>query len=230
MLSILVSFLIDLFCQVELSIKGNNMFIGTVLKAIEVEDLICRKGKSHFCYLARSVIRSADAPSLSDVSGNETSLSGDLSQGEGDDQFYEASETLNDENPQSVGTEPEYFSSQNFLSSNNTIRALSFSRLADLLPTDNNYSGSGNPAAAGALDSFVKAQIVVYDKNSSVHDGIETKVSCLGVLVSSSCSYLFAYSSYTLCPLLYRWQFHLLPCHCFAAGLRFWPSWISLVL
>ena len=96
--------IIDLLCQVELLVKDNDMFIGMVLKSLEVEDLICRKGRSQYCYLARSVIRSSDALSLSNVNGDGTFVSDDLSQGEGEDEFYEASETLNDESPQSWGT------------------------------------------------------------------------------------------------------------------------------
>lgn len=166
--------------RVELSMKGSDMFIGTVLKALEVEDLVCRKGKSHSCYLARSVIRSSDAPSLSNIIGNEALISGDMSQGEGDDQFYEASETLNDESPQSLETELEYFSSQNFLS-DNSIKAPSFSRLAGLLPADI------STGATEALDSFVKAQIVIYDKDSSAHDGIDTKVAVSLATLSFFC-------------------------------------------
>ncbi|KAL3499805.1 hypothetical protein ACH5RR_038898 [Cinchona calisaya] len=173
--------------RVELSMKGNDMFIGTVLKALEVEDLICRRGKSHSCYLARSVIQSSDASSLSNISGDETFVSGDLSQGEADDEFYEASETLNDESPQSLRTEPEYFSSQNFLSSDNATRAPSFSRLAGLLPTDNSYTGTDSMEASDTLDSFVKAQIVVYDKNSSLYDGTDTKVAVSLATLSFFC-------------------------------------------
>nr|XP_027080056.1 uncharacterized protein LOC113703042 isoform X2 [Coffea arabica] len=173
--------------RVELLVKDNDMFIGMVLKSLEVEDLICRKGRSQYCYLARSVIRSSDALSLSNVNGDGTFVSDDLSQGEGEDEFYEASETLNDESPQSWGTQPDYFSSQNFLSVDNTIRALSFSRLSGLLPANNSHPGDDNMEVNDTLDSFVKAQVIFYDKNSSLDEGVETKVAVSLATLSFFC-------------------------------------------
>ncbi|CAI9095544.1 OLC1v1031527C1 [Oldenlandia corymbosa var. corymbosa] len=172
--------------RVELSIRGNDMFIGTVLKALEVEDLVCCKGKSQPCYLARSIIRSSDAPVLSDNIDDKRLSSGDYSQGEGDDEFYEASETLNEESPQSVGTEQRsHF--QSFGLSDNHIKSPSFSRLVGLLPSEHGDSGADNFVPSNQLDSFVKAQIAVYDKNSAVREGIETKVAVTLATLSFFC-------------------------------------------
>lgn len=150
--------------RVEFSIRGNDMFIGTVLKALEVEDLIAHGGMCHPCYLARSFIRSNNEPfSLGNTSRNDTFESGDFSQGEGEDRFYEASETLIEESPRVVP-------------SDNLLKAPSFNRVTNLLPTDNTHFGTDDTEVPDTVDSFVKAQIVVYDQNSMLYNNIDTKV------------------------------------------------------
>lgn len=171
-----------LLIQVEFAIKGNDMFIGTVLKALELEDLVSHGETSHPCYLARSFIRSTDAPfSLANGSGDDTFESSDFALGEGDDKFYEASETLNDESPRVTSSD------------NLALKALSFRRVPDLLPTDKIHFGIDNTEVSDTLDSFVKAQIVIYDQNSVRYDNVDTKVnsftafdSSLSLFISSS--------------------------------------------
>ncbi|KAG9142715.1 hypothetical protein Leryth_005471 [Lithospermum erythrorhizon] len=145
--------------RVEFLMKGNDIFIGLVLKALEIEDLVCRKGKSKRLYVARSFIRSADAPPLLIDTENQGPLSSGSIQSDGEDNFYEAPEDLND------------------LDSAHPLHNLpKFSRVPGLLPLGN-YSGSDHMDVTDTLDSFVKAQIVIYDQNSPLYTDIDTQVT-----------------------------------------------------
>ena len=45
----------------EVSIRDNNIFVGTILKSLEIEDLVCGSQRwSQPCFLARSYIGTAD--------------------------------------------------------------------------------------------------------------------------------------------------------------------------
>ncbi|XP_060207492.1 uncharacterized protein LOC132635217 [Lycium barbarum] len=163
--------------RVELSIRGSDIFIGTLLKALEIEDLVCRTGMSGSCYLARSFIRNISAPPL--LKGVE-SQGNDSSQYEGEEEFYEASENLNDpiDSP---------YSSGNSLASEKTMsKAPSFNRLAGLLPIDVNESGN-SVTLTDTLDSFVKAQVAIYDQKSPRYTSIDTKVAVTLATLSFFC-------------------------------------------
>lgn len=165
--------------QVELSIRGNDVFIGTVLKALEIEDLICPKGTTRICYIARSFIRNADAPSLLDNTDSQTQTSNDINQFEGDDEFYEASENLNDSvgSPLTPGDEMEYTSSRIITQDSSDLKAPSFIRVAGLLPFDVTHLEAGQMGVTDSLDSFVKAQIVIFDQNSPLYSNVDKQVS-----------------------------------------------------
>ncbi|XWS49634.1 hypothetical protein CRYUN_Cryun12cG0020000 [Craigia yunnanensis] len=177
--------------QVELSIKGNDMFIGTVLKSLEIEDLICCNTVSQPCFLARSFIRSADAHSLLDDAGNQSFESKDLSQIEGDDKFYEAPENLVDSVECTTPTPRkayELVGLQKFLSSEKTsFKTRSFSRVTGLLPDDNLLPRREDVELSDTLDSFVKAQIVIYDQNSPLYNNIDMKVTVTLATLSFFC-------------------------------------------
>ncbi|KAK6122244.1 hypothetical protein DH2020_044005 [Rehmannia glutinosa] len=161
--------------HVELSIRENDIFIGTVLKALEIEDLVCRKGTSQF-YVARSFIRNADAPSLLDNTNSLTQASSNFSQCEGDDEFYEASENLNDSvgSPLSPGDEMEHMSSRIITQPDSSdLKAPSFMRVAGVLPFDVTYLEAGQMGVTDELDSFVKAQIVIFDQNSPLYSSVD---------------------------------------------------------
>ncbi|KAK1438468.1 hypothetical protein QVD17_04277 [Tagetes erecta] len=160
--------------RVELSIRANDMLIGTVLKALEVEDLVSCKGANQPCYLARSFIRQADAPVFRTVEN----------QSEADDQFYEASDSLNDP-VDSPGREFEYSSS--LPSERAILKTPSFSRIAGLLPDDARHAGENNSEVTDTLDSFVKAQIVFIDSNSVFYDNIDKRVTVTLATLSFYC-------------------------------------------
>lgn len=129
---------------------------------------MCQTGISGSCYLARSFIRNVGAPPLlNDVK----SQSNEFSQYDGEEEFYEASENLND-----LADSP--YSSGNFLSSEKTMsKAPSFNRFAGLLPIDVHDNGTNSVKLTDTLDSFVKAQVVIYDQKSPRYTSIDTKVS-----------------------------------------------------
>ncbi|XP_057978559.1 uncharacterized protein LOC131164992 isoform X2 [Malania oleifera] len=159
--------------QVQLSIRSNDMFIGTVLKSLEIEDLICHKGVSEPSYLARSFIGNVDAASSYEDAGSQSWGINDLSQSDGDEKFYEAADNMVDivDYPmQSPGRLQQSLTSEKL-----SLKPPSFSRIAHLLP-DDARTGREVIEPTDNLDSFVKAQIVIYDHNSLAYDNIDKKV------------------------------------------------------
>ncbi|XWS38677.1 hypothetical protein CRYUN_Cryun19dG0151500 [Craigia yunnanensis] len=176
--------------QVELSRKGNDMFIGTVLKSLEIEDLICCNTVSQPCFLARSFIRSADSHSLLDDAENQSFENNDLSPSEGDDKFYEAPENLVDSVECTTPTPRktcELVGLQKFCSSEKTSLKTSFSRVTGLLPDDNLLLRREDVELSDTLGSFVKAQIVMYDQNSPLYNNIDMKVTVTLATLSFFC-------------------------------------------
>lgn len=167
----------DLRKQVELSIRANEMFIGTVLKALEVEDLVCRKGMSEPCYLARSFIQSTYEPFITNATEDHSFGSSEKNQSEGDDRFYEVSENLNDPVDSPMQSAENFFTPHSRSSEKSNLKPPSFTRVAGLLPDDLTQTGSDPLEVTDTLDSFVKAQIIFYDQNSSLYDNIDKRVS-----------------------------------------------------
>ncbi|GER35434.1 pleckstrin homology (PH) domain-containing protein [Striga asiatica] len=150
-----------------------------LLKALEVEDLVCRKGTSQL-YIARSFITNIAAPSLLENSVSITHESSDVNQSEGDDEFYEAPEDLNDlaGSPMSPDDEMKGMSSGSITQSeNNDSKAPSFTRVAGVLPRDATRMEAGQEGVTDALGSFVKAQIIIFDQHSPLYSSVDTKVA-----------------------------------------------------
>ncbi|KAL6985853.1 hypothetical protein U1Q18_019226 [Sarracenia purpurea var. burkii] len=176
--------------QVELSIRANDMFIGTVLKSLEIEDLVCRKGMSPPCYLARSFIRTDESSGISGGHDDQNLSydSNDLDESEGDDKFYEASDILNDSVGSPMRNISEYISSQSsLLSEKSLLKPPSFTRVAGLLPNDSLQTRTEGVELAETLDSFVKAQIVIYDQNSLLYHNIDKQVTVTLATLSFFC-------------------------------------------
>ena len=75
----------------EVSIRDNNIFVGTILKSLEIEDLVCGSQRwSQPCFLARSYIGTADENLLFYNTMTRDVESGGLIPTETDDKFYEA--------------------------------------------------------------------------------------------------------------------------------------------
>jgi vacuolar protein sorting-associated protein 13A/C len=166
--------------QVELLIIEKDMFIGTVLKSLEIEDLVCRNRGSRPCFLARSFIGNADANSSSYDVEDQNFDGNNVTPSEGDDKFYEAPENLIDSvnhSMQSPSNKSEYPGSQNLHRSEIlSLKPPSFSRIAGLLPTDAFQTRRQDIELTDTLDSFVKAQIIIYDQNSPRYSNIDNQV------------------------------------------------------
>lgn len=152
------------------------MFIGTVLKTLEIEDLVSYEGMSHPRYLARSFIKTtdtftSDAPEeFYDVRSRSYSSS-ELTQYEAEESFYEAPENLVDVIDSPARTQE----NKSVTFDKPLIKPPSFSRVAGLLPDSRSQEGIKDMITE-TLDSFVKAQIVIYDLNSSLYDNIDKRV------------------------------------------------------
>jgi len=144
--------------QVEVSMRGSDMFIGTVLKSLEIEDLVSHSGLNESCYLARSFIQSSEMlPSFEDAESRSPERL-DPTSSEGEEKFYEAPEILVD--------------SIDYTS----LRTPSFSRIDGLLPVDNKNITKPSNETTESLDSFVKAQIVIYHQTSPQYKNIDNQV------------------------------------------------------
>lgn len=163
--------------------KDNDIFIGTILKSLEVEDLVCYSQPSQPRYLARSFIGAADEKSLFYDTMRENVESSGLIPTESDDKFYEAPETLADSDVymQSPGGTSEYpSSSSNEIKFNySSLEPPKFSRIIGLLPTDAPSTSTKEHELSDTLESFVKAQIIIYDQNSTRYNNIDKQVGVL---------------------------------------------------
>ncbi|KAK7309084.1 hypothetical protein RJT34_05549 [Clitoria ternatea] len=166
--------------QVEISMRDNDILVGTILKSLEIEDLVsCSQLRSQPCFLARSFIGTADENSLFYNSRGEDVQSSDLIPTESDDKFYEAPETLADgaDYPmQSSGDTCEYASSSTseIQFSYSSLEPPKFSRIPGLLPSDS--PSSKELELHDSLESFVIAQIVIYNQNSTQYKNIDKQV------------------------------------------------------
>lgn len=115
-----------------------------------------------------------------DDDGNKNFESNGLSPSEGDDKFYEAPENLVDSVECMTPTprkERESVNLQkNFSSEKSLFMSQSFSRVTGLLPDDNLLLWREDIELSDTLDSFVKAQIVIYDQNSPLYNNTDMKV------------------------------------------------------
>ncbi|EEF45057.1 vacuolar protein sorting-associated protein, putative [Ricinus communis] len=162
--------------RVQLSIRANDMFIGTVLKSLEIEDLVCARNISQPSFLARSFIRIEDGNSSLD--DTQSSDNNNLTPSEGEDKFYEASENLVD--PDLAFQNPLPFETA-------LLKPPNFGRIAGLLPGDTVQNKMEDIELTNDLDSFVKAQIVIYDHNSSLYSNIDMQVSVTLATLSFYC-------------------------------------------
>ncbi|KAK6935059.1 Pleckstrin homology domain [Dillenia turbinata] len=174
--------------RVELSYRAKNMFIGTILKSLEIEDLVCSKGMSQPCYLARSFMRSTDVSSSLHNAGSQSLDSIDDAQSESDDKFYEAAENLADlvDSPMRQPKRTlDFEESQSLFSyEKSSFAALSFSRLVGLLPDVTTEARPVDMRVIDTLDSFVRADIVIYDQNSSVYNNLDMQVTVTLAMLS----------------------------------------------
>ncbi|GAB4857735.1 hypothetical protein Ancab_015642 [Ancistrocladus abbreviatus] len=173
--------------RVEIAIKESDMFIGTVLKSLEIEDLVC-EGLAQRCYLARSFIRGSDAPLLLDDAGKRSHDGNDLTT-EGEDNFYEASDNLAEtvDYPGQSNFHDHVNSPSSLLSEVSSLKPPNFSRVPGLLPDGASRSKIQEMGKVDELDSFVKAQIVIYDQDSPLYTNVDRRVMVTLATLSFFC-------------------------------------------
>ncbi|CAA6669756.1 unnamed protein product [Spirodela intermedia] len=180
--------------QVEVSIRENDLFIGTLLKSLEIEDLFHCEGVPKPRYLARSFIKDTDdsawnlSPFFTTV-GDQNSVSSEQNETDTEEKFFEASDDLSDfieATIQPQGVIPEFLSSRSYFPpENSSMNAPSFNRIPGLLPDAKSYDKS-NFKEAATLDNFVKAQIIIFDRDSSLYTSIDKQHRIIIVFLPSS--------------------------------------------
>lgn len=182
--------------QVELSVRASTIFIGTLLKSLEIEDQFFCGGTAVPRFVARSFINITEdatlhsSTSFTDVIGQNVSNS-PLNHTDSEDKFFEASDDLDDlaDHPvQRQGSTSEYFSAKcSFPSPKPSIKPPSFSRIPGLIPDAELQSRSLSLEMTDTLDSFVKAQIVIYDQASPQYNNIDNRVMVTLATLSFFC-------------------------------------------
>lgn len=166
--------------QVELSVRASEMVIGTVLRSLEIEDLVSSNGISKHRYLARSFIGGADVFCPFEGVKSQSFNGDDGLASEGDDKFYEAPESLADsvELPMQSSTNVSDNQRADLASISQTLslKPPSFIRTPGLLPFDTHQTKGVDSELKDTLNSFVKAQIIVLDHNSALYHNIDKQV------------------------------------------------------
>ncbi|KAK1306613.1 hypothetical protein QJS10_CPA10g01049 [Acorus calamus] len=174
--------------QVELSIRGNDMYIGTLLKSLEIEDLYNHDKTSVPRYLARS-FKNTNETNLNKLHssvdmGKQKFIDNEKNDYDGEDNFFEASDSLPDmnEDPGQLQGNTPYFSAQNF-----QIKPPSLCRITGLLPDADYQMKDMKSEKMDTLDSFVKAQIIIFDQDSSLYKSIDKQVTVTLAMLSFFC-------------------------------------------
>ncbi|KAL6906369.1 hypothetical protein ACP4OV_003970 [Aristida adscensionis] len=167
--------------QVELSMKGGNLLIGTILRSLEIEDQYYYPGSPVPRFLARSFISSMqtqEVPSL----GRKNSAGpkgSPLKKNDSEESFFEASDDFDEfETPMlKERTISDYFSTQNFLPTTlPSLQPPTFSRIPGLIPDSELQTVEFTLEGSGTFDSFVKAQMVIYDQHSPQYNNLDNRV------------------------------------------------------
>lgn len=167
--------------QVELSVKGGNLLIGTILGSLEIEDQYYYPGSPVPRFLARSFINSMQtqeipSPSRKNSAGPKGTP---LKKNDSEENFFEASDDFDDfETPMlQERTISDYFSTQNFLpASLPSLQPPTFNRIPGLIPDSELQTVGFTLDGNDTFNSFVKAQIVIYDQHSPQYNNLDNRV------------------------------------------------------
>ncbi|XP_062205491.1 uncharacterized protein LOC133907454 isoform X2 [Phragmites australis] len=167
--------------QVELSMKGGNLLIGTILRSLEIEDQYYYPGSPVPRFLARSFINSMQTqevptPGRKNSAGSKGTP---LKKNDSEESFFEASDDFDDfETPKlQERTISDYFSTQDVLpTSIPSLQPPTFSRIPGLVPDSELQTVGFTLEGSGMFDSFVKAQMVIYDQHSPQYNNLDNMV------------------------------------------------------
>jgi vacuolar protein sorting-associated protein 13A/C len=168
--------------QVELSMKGGNLLIGTILGSLEIEDQYYYPGSPVPRFLARSFINSMQTQELPSLSRKNSAgpRNTPLMKNDSEENFFEASDDFDEfETPMhQKRTISDYFSTQKFLpTSVPSLQPPTFKRIPDLIPDTELQTGKFTLEGSGTFNSFVKAQIVIYDQHSPQYNSLDNRVN-----------------------------------------------------
>ncbi|KAG0475190.1 hypothetical protein HPP92_014876 [Vanilla planifolia] len=160
--------------QVELSIREDVIYIGTLLKSLEIVDQYQFSTMALPRYLARSFIQNSNEAMSHQLS---TGSYGQPNQSDSEDKFFEASDELDDviefptkQNDRSFSA---WASSPSLRSS---MKPPSFSRISGLLPSSEITNAMTNTQNNDTIDSFVKAQLLIYSNGSPCYHHFDNRV------------------------------------------------------
>lgn len=163
---------------------------------MEIEDQFCCIGAARPRYLARSFINNTQIATLTESSsisgpGLQNSSNRQLYPTDSEDKFFEASDDLDDLSDCSVsrvGSMSEYFPAQpSFTSMKSSMKPPTFSRIPGLIPDAELQAKSSDLETTDTLDSFVKAQIVIYDQGSPQYSSLDNRVMITLATLSFFC-------------------------------------------
>lgn len=157
--------------QVELSVREDIIYIGTLLKSLEILDQYQLSGVALPRYLARSFINTTNEIVRADDQSN---------QADNEDKFFEAADELDDVlyPVQRSGSMSEYFAAiASPASLRSSMKPPSFERIPGLIPNADITTSSSNLETTDIImDSFVKAQMLLYGHDSPHYNNLDNRV------------------------------------------------------
>lgn len=176
--------------KVEFAMREHDMSIGAVLESLEIEDALVGKGSPSCQFLVRSFIKNSNKAigtrknSLGSEKQNELRKARNNKQFEGSEYFFETSEGLEDSSEhkfqgsrQPSDMASEFFDAECSLANDKLDSEIpKFRRIPGLLPDLEERERSHVLEQTGYLDSFVKAQVILLDKDSPAYTNIDKQV------------------------------------------------------
>eukprot|EP01018_Ginkgo_biloba_P007485 Gb_23775 [translate_table: standard] len=189
--------------KVEFAMREHDMSIGAVLQSLEIEDTFGGQGCPSCQFLARSFFENSShdhgqrKPSLGGETAKEFRTAWKNKQLDGNECFFDTSEDPVDSaeefqiggSTQLTETVSDYFDAESSLVNGMLSKeALSFTRVPGLLPDLEEKDSSHVLERMGKLDSFVKAQVMLFNEDSPAYANVDKQVLLSLATLSFSCN------------------------------------------